>query len=234
MKSIAIIPARGGSKGVRRKNIRQVAGSPLISYAIDCARDSKKITDFIVDTDDAEIAEVCKQLDAEVLMRPPELAQDTSSVVDVAINTIKQLSEKGRTYDIVVLLQPTAPIRTGKNLDDIIDLFERDVDQAVEGVVSVIEQSDVHPARMYTLENLNMIALNPKLEHKRRQDLYPVYFRNGCFYAVRRDVLLYKQTFMPEQKKAYVMPAEWLANVDNDRDLLIADTLVKAWKDGVV
>ena len=229
MKILGLIPARGGSKGVKRKNIRLIDGKPLIHYTIEAAQQSILLTKFVVDTDDVEIAEVAKSINAPILMRPSALAHDQSSVVDVAIRIINHYESLNESYDVLVLLQPTSPIKTGINIDQAIELINQDTD----GIISVVAMEDTHPARMYNLNDAqNLIALYPDLETKRRQDLTPVYYRNGCIYVIKVAALKAQLTFMPVNKKGYVMPTAWLANIDDERDLIITEALVKAWKEG--
>lgn len=231
MKALAIIPARGGSKGVTDKNIRMVAGKPLIAYAIECAQESRKLTKTIVSTDSPAIAEVATRYSAQVLLRPEKLAQDDTPMPPVLIHAVQELARQGEHFDIIVLLQVTSPIRTGEDVDKVISMFESDA--SLEGVISVVPMDDVHPARMYTLAEGNWMKpfLNQG-EELRRQDLPVVYYRNGCIYAVRTEVLLQQKTLMPAIKKAYVMPVKYLANVDDVRDLIITETLVGLWKSG--
>jgi CMP-N,N'-diacetyllegionaminic acid synthase len=229
LKTLAIIPARGGSKGVPRKNVRLVAGQPLITYAIQAAQQSAQLTAFVVTTDSEEIASVARDAGAFTLLRPPELAQDATPMLPVVIHAIEQMEQAtNQCFDTVILMQPTSPIRTGKNVDDVVAMLE--ADETVDGVISVCPMDDTHPARMYTLENDWMSPLWADWETMQRQKLPVVYYRNGAFYAVRRAVLFKQQTLMPSRKKAYVMPREWLANIDDERDLLIADALVRHWK----
>jgi CMP-N-acetylneuraminic acid synthetase len=229
MRVLAIIPGRGGSKGVKGKNIRMVDGMPLIGYAIKTASEAAKIDRFIVNTDSNEIEEVATSFNAEVYRRQPKWGSDRAPIVPVILETIEALEKQGEFYDVVVLLQITSPIRTGKNVDEVIEMFEND--PQLSGVISVVPMHDVHPARMYRLnENSLMLPLNPEWETVRRQDIPPVYYRNGCIYATRIDVLKKNLTLMPEGKKGYVMPVEWLANIDDERDLIITEALIKHFK----
>jgi CMP-N-acetylneuraminic acid synthetase len=226
MKILGLIPGRGGSKGVKDKNIRMVDGMPLIGYAIKTAGEASKLDRFIVNTDSDKIAEVAKGFNAEVYRRRPELGSDSAAIVPVILETIEALEKKGEFYDVVVLLQITSPIRTGNNVDEVIEMFE--ADPQLSGVISVVPMHDVHPARMYELdENSLMLPLNPQWETIRRQDIPPIYYRNGCIYATRIDILKKSMTLMPEGKKGYAMPVEWLANIDDERDLIITEALIK-------
>lgn len=231
MKVLAIIPARGGSKGVPDKNIRIVAGRPLIAYAIECAQESRLINRIIVSTDSPIIAHTASDYSAEVLMRPSHLAQDDTPMPPVLLHVLQTLQENEEKYDLIVLLQITSPIRTGQDIDHVVEMFASAPD--LDAVISVVPMDDVHPARMYTLDEGKW--MNPYIEsgeEARRQDLPVVYYRNGCIYAIRSEILKDKKSLMVKNKKAYIMPAKWLANIDDERDLIIAEALIKMWKSG--
>ncbi|APY00727.1 acylneuraminate cytidylyltransferase family protein [Lacinutrix venerupis] len=228
MRILAIIPARGGSKGIKKKNIRLVDGQPLISYTIETAQKSNLITDLYVSTDDDEIIEVVKSYNCNFIKRSKENASDTAAIEPVIIEVLEHLKKE---YDIILLLQPTAPIREVEDIDNVIKMFNDEKD--LESVVSVIELKDIHPARMYTLSSKsNMIALNKGFERSRRQDLEPVYLRNGAIYATRVSTFIKSKKLISANKKAYIMPESKWANVDTPRDLLIAEVLIREWKKG--
>jgi CMP-N-acetylneuraminic acid synthetase len=228
---LGVIPARGGSKGVLHKNVRLVAGEPLVAYAIRTAQESRRLTAFLTTTDDDEIAEVARRCGSPVLRRPPELAQDDTPMVPVLLHALEHAERQaGAPYDTIVLLQPPAPIRAGEDIDAIVRMLEKD--PTVESVISVSPMEDVHPARMYRLDAEGwMEPLWPEWETAQRQELPIVYYRNGALYAVRRWVLVEKHTVVGHCKKAYVMPRERLANIDDERDLIITDLLVRLWKE---
>lgn len=231
MNVLAIIPARGGSKGVPDKNIRPIAGKPLIAYAIDCAKESRLVHHIVVSTDSPKIANIVGGHGAEILMRPSDLAQDDTPMPPVLLHVLDTLQDKGQHYDLVVLLQVTSPIRTGQDIDHVVEMFVSAPD--LEAVISVVPIDDVHPARMYTLnEDQWMIPYIESGEEARRQDLPVVYYRNGCIYAIRSEILKDKKSLMVKNKKAYIMPAKWLANIDDERDLIIAEALIQMWKAG--
>ena len=229
MRVLAIIPARGGSKGVPGKNIKVLGNKPLILHAIDCAKKSRKITDIVVTTDSEEILSVVSDLDIKVVKRPESLAEDTSNVVTAVQHAYNELRED---YDIIILLQPTAPLRTAKDLDAIVQIFEDN--ESVENVVSVVPMDDVHPARMYTMNfNKELTSFIPNTETLRRQDLVPVYYRNGCFYAIRTSAFFREHSFMISNKRAYVMDPNWLVNIDTIRDFKLATVLYEDWKNEI-
>lgn len=226
MKILAIIPARGGSKGVPGKNIKLLGDKPLIAHAIECAIGSKAVTKIVVSTDCDEIAKVAANYQVEMIKRPTALATDTSNVVTAVEYTYEFLNEK---FDIIVLLQPTSPLRSSEDLDAIVTLLEQNPD--TDGVISVVPMDDVHPARMYNLsENNKLVSFIENGETDRRQDLKPVYYRNGCFYAVRSKAFFEENSFMVEKKVAYIMNPEWLANIDTLRDFKLATLLYEDWK----
>lgn len=229
MKVLAIIPARGGSKGVKNKNIRLVAGEPLIAYAIESARESQLLTRFVVSTDSPHIAAIASDRRCPVLIRPPELALDDTPIAPVMKQVLGVCQEQFKEqYDILVLLQPTSPIRSGKDIDAVIRMFD---DKRTDAVVSVVAMHDIHPARMYRLSLDNeLLPLDQRFEASRRQDIEPVYYRNGAIYAIRKETFLAKETLMVPNKKAYIMPLEQLVNIDDERDLAVAEVLVKLWK----
>ncbi|GAA4975993.1 acylneuraminate cytidylyltransferase family protein [Algibacter aquimarinus] len=227
MKVLGIIPARGGSKGVKNKNIRLIDGEPLINYAINTAKESKLLTNYIVTSDDEKILRVAKSSNCLYHNRDLKNAQDDSPIESVVLEVLQFL--KNEQYDLIVLLQPTAPIRTGKDVDNVISMFLED--EALNNVVSVVELEDIHPARMYEVDDLkNLKSLNSQHEKEQRQKLSSVYLRNGCIYAITTKAFLAEKALILKNKKAYVMPHETWANIDTERDLLIAETLVKLWK----
>lgn len=233
MKVLSIIPARGGSKGVKDKNIRTLAGKPLIAYAIECAKDSKLVNEIVVSTESETIIEVVKPYNVKIINRPPDLAQDHSPIPPVMIHALQELEKQGQYYDLIILLQVTSPIRTGKDIDNVISMFIDDTN--LEGVISVVELNDIHPARMYNIDSEKwMKVLIENGEDLRRQDLTPVFFRNGCIYAIRKGILIDKKTVMPKNKKAYIMPSSHLLNIDSERDVLIGEVMIKLWKEGIL
>lgn len=226
MKVLAIIPARGGSKGVPEKNIKELGSKPLVAHAIECALQSTTVSKIVLSTDDEKIAIMGRQYDIDVLKRPAYLAEDNSNVVETVEHVIKKYNED---FDLIVLLQPTSPLRTYSDLDHIVNLLIGKTE--IDGVISVVPMNDTHPARMYNLmENDELSPLIDSGESMRRQDLTPVYYRNGCFYAVRTKAFITQKTFMVEKKIAYVMNPDWLVNIDTMRDFKLATLLYEDWK----
>ena len=173
---LAIIPARGGSKRLPRKNILDLCGKPLISWSIEAALKSKYISKVVVSSDDEEILNISSNFGADIIKRPYELANDTATTFDAIKHTINNLEK----YDYIVLLQPTSPLRNEKHIDEAIELLE---EKQADGIVSVCEM-DHSPLWSNTLpEDGNMRGfLREEILNKRSQDLEKYYRLNGTIY----------------------------------------------------
>lgn len=182
---VAIIPARGGSKGVPGKNIIDIGGMPLIAYSIECAKQIKRIDDIVVSTDDEKIAAIARRYGARVpVLRPKELAGDHAKTVDAVEHLIAFLEKYGEYYDVVVLLQPTQPFRTIKDIEDSLDLFEAHDGKGVLTVSKVHE----HPILMRYMNGENELKrLLPVGSTVRRQDMDLVFRVNGAVYVNARE-----------------------------------------------
>jgi len=207
------------------KNAQLLGDKTLLEHAICCAKNAQLVTAVAVSTDSAAWALAAQQQGCLAILRPSTLASDSSNVVETVRHALETLPD---SYDILVLVQPTAPLRTAADLDRII--AQLTADTHCDGMVSVVPFDDLHPARMYRLnEEGGMQSLEPANEMRRRQDLEPVYYRNGCFYAVRVEAFMREQSLMPKNKKAYIMDAAWCANIDTPRDLKMAELLYADW-----
>ena len=218
-KILAVIPARGGSKGVPRKNIRALNGKPLIAWTIEQAAQSCYIDRVIVSSEDEEICQVAKQSGAEIpFVRPAELASDTASGVDVLCHAVENA---GADYDYVVLLQPTSPLRESTDIDAAIEYC---VEQAVTSVVSLAEATK-SPYWMYQMNEGG--ELTPFVENAaaNRQELPQSYALNGAVYVLEVARLLASRKILDEQTLGYVMPAERSYDIDNETDFLICEFL---------
>lgn len=213
---LAIIPARGGSKGVPRKNIREVAGRPLIAWTIDEAKKSKYIDRLILSSDDAEIIQVAQSWGCEVpFVRPTALAQDETPGIDPVLHAMEKLPD----YEIVVLLQATSPLRSVEDIDGCI---EHCITAGANACVSVT-QAEQNPYWTYTLATGGAMQplIQPKQNFSRRQDLPQVYILNGAVYVAYRDWLREHKTFMTEETLGFVMPQERSLDIDTELDLQI-------------
>ena len=224
---MAVIPARGGSKGVPRKNVRLLNGKPLIAYSIEAGLASQYISHLIVSTDDPEIASISRSCGADVpFLRPSELATDEASSVDAALHSLNTIEEaKGIRYDVVVLLQPTSPLRTAEDIDNVLQLL---FTSNAHSVVSFYQVEQGHPQYMYLIENNRPVPLLEKQTlNVRRQEFPKVYVRNGAIYAVRRDVLVSQRNFYGHDMRAYIMPFKRSINIDVEFDLALAEFLLQ-------
>lgn len=224
---LGVIPARGGSKSILKKNIKEIAGRPLISYSIVEALRAKSLSRVIVSSDDEEILEVSRKYGAETpFIRPKELATDDALAIDVMIHAIKECErQEGKNYDYAVMLQPTTPIRKAEDIDATI---EKLVSSNADSVISVVNVGAIHPYRMKKIVNDELIDYAEEgIENLPRQKLPPIYIRNGAIYATERDVIVEKKTFKGKRCLAYIMPEERSVNIDSGIDWILAETLMQ-------
>ena len=221
---LALIPARGGSKGVPGKNKRIVGGKPLIFYTIDEAIASSRVTHVAVTTDDSDIVSLAEEIGILVIQRPSDIAGDTSPVIDAVRHALEELRQKQQLeFDAIVLLQPTSPLRSAEDIDNVISLF---FEGELNPVCSVYQCDDNHPARMYTIENGKLASLMPELSSVRRQDLPPVYHRNGVAYVFgQREVE--SGEIISSYMTPYVMPIESAINIDNELDFALLENIIE-------
>lgn len=223
--NLIIIPARAGSKGVPYKNKILVSGKPLIQYSIDVAKESKCANKIIVTTDDPDIIEIAKKYSIEPIHRPEYLCTDDSPIIDT-LRYILNILEMRESYEAksVVLLQPTAPIRTAKDVDNCINLFYK-----YNGipVVSVTKCEDNHPARMYKKNGDQLEPLMESYSNIRRQELPDIFHRNGCIYVFSRDQI-YSSSLIPSKVIPYEMNASSSINIDSKLDLLLLEAYLSS------
>ena len=221
---LAIIPARGGSKGIPRKNIKMLAGKPLIAWTIEEAKKSKYIDRLILSSEDDEIISVAKEWGCEVpFKRPIELAQDNTPGVEPVIHAINTLTEK---YDYVCLLQPTSPLRKVEHIDGCI---EKCINNNAESCVSVSEV-DKHPYWMYEIDNEDLLI--PLLDGKnvsRRQDLPRGYALNGAVYVSRYNQILEQKKFVTKGTISYVMDKRSSIDIDEQIDFNLCDLIIREY-----
>jgi len=219
---IGIIPARGGSKGLPRKNLKMLAGKPLIAWTIEAARQSLYLDRVILSSEDAEIIEVAKKWQCEVpFVRPAKLAGDDTTGIEPVLHAIGAIVEH---YDYLVLLQPTSPLRSTCDIDDCIHYC---ISQGAPVCVSVSEVNK-SPYWMYTLdEDKKLSPLFPTdRSHMCRQNLPSAYIPNGAIYIARTDYLLREKGFITKETLAFTMPAERSVDIDNELDLLLCSLLL--------
>ncbi|MBI4184079.1 MAG: acylneuraminate cytidylyltransferase family protein [Proteobacteria bacterium] len=221
---LAVIPARGGSKGFPGKNLAPLAGKPLIAWSIDAARASRHVDRLILSSDDEAIIRAAREWGAEApFVRPAELASDEAKVEDALLHALDALD---RSYDYLVLLQPTSPLRTPADIDACLALCEGTGAPAAVSVVAAPKS----PYWMFRLENdSRMQPLFPwEAVYHRRQGLPPAYALNGAVYAARVEWFRVRRTFFSPETRAQVMPAERSLDIDTPTDLVLAEALIAA------
>lgn len=220
---LAIIPARGGSKRLPRKNVLNLAGKPLIAWSIEAAKGSKYIDSIVVSSDDDEILSVANSYGVQSVHRPKELASDTATTIDVLVHVIESIEE---TYDYIILLQPTSPLRDAKDIDKAIEyLFAKEANSIVS--VCEIEHSLLWANTLP--DDRNMCGfLKDEVLNKRSQDLEQYYRLNGALYICKKEALLQERSFfLKENLFAYEMPQDKSIDIDTKLDFLIAEILLK-------
>ena len=224
---LGIITARGGSKGIPNKNIAPLHGKPLIAYTIEAAKRSKLLIRTMISTDSEEIAAIAKQYGAEVpFMRPPELSTDAALALDVLAHAIRYAEEHdGQTFDYVMMLQPTSPLRTGEDIDACIRIA---VESDADSVFSMKELPDFAPQKMKTIRNGQIF---PFLEEEKGQSAprsraEKVYKRNCAIYLTRTELILQGDQF-GKKSMAYVMPRERSIDINDPVDLELTEFWMK-------
>ena len=228
MNIISIIPARGGSKGIPRKNIKLLNGKPLISYSIDASNSCSLIDDTYVSTEDAEISEISKGNNAEVIERPDELAGDDSSSIDVILHVLDYLENRGELPDLFVLLQPTSPLRTSEDIEASINLF---LESDCDSLVSVCEL-DHRSLLNFSLEDGFLVQNNNEsLFNSRRQDIPTHYSLNGAIYITTPEFIRKNKSFYSDKTIPHVMSKEKSIDIDTSFDFKLAEFLLNECDD---
>lgn len=231
MYCLCVIPARGGSKGLPGKNLREVGGKSLVRRAVEAALASQRCSRVLCSTDDEAIAAEAIRAGADVpLRRPAALAGDATPTVDVVLHAMGHVEgELGRHVDLVCLLQPTSPLRTAGDVRATVDALLA-AEGPADSAVSLVEVGDAHPRWLRKIERGYAVPYfeEPGPEPTRRQDLAgdPVpYRRNGAVYVARREVLVSQRRVFGDRCVAYVMPPERSIDIDTEYDLVCAQAL---------
>lgn len=227
---MALITARGGSKGLPRKNVLPLNGRPVVAWTVETALRTYSVDRVIVSTDDCEIADVCRQAGADVpFTRPASLAQDEAGHMDVVVHAIEWLAEHEKYHpDYVMLLQPTSPLRTAGDIESAVDIARR---RNADSVISVCETHQ-HPHLIKRISEggtlVDFVSGVPAAgsAERRRQDLPPAYFENGAIYLTKRDVLLNQRTFCPVRTYPYIMPPERSLQIDDAWDFKLIQAVL--------
>ena len=230
MKSIAIIPARSGSKGLRDKNIRLLDGKPLIAYTIEASLKSGMFDTVMVSTDSEKYAQIAKIYGAEVpFLRSSKTASDTASSWDVVAEVLDNYQALGKEFDTFMLLQPTSPLRTAGNIED---AYNEMKEKQAHSIVSVCEV-DHSPLYCNVLPNDYSLSdfISKEIKGKRRQDI-PTYYRfNGAIYLSETNYFIQNHDIYRDKCFAYVMDKARSIDIDDELDFVIAETLIKKAED---
>ncbi len=223
-RNVAIIPARGGSKGIVKKNIRLLGGKPLITHTIQAAKKSHNIQHIIVTTDDSEIAEIAISEGVMVIKRPPEISTYESPTIDAIFHVLTKCEELDIHPDIVLLLQPTSPLRTTEDIDAALTTFQQ---IPCDSLISV-SQTPHPPYWDMTINEMYIKPIfDPEFLRKRRQDLPQAYVPNGAIYIASPDQLKRERSFYGERILPYIMPRERSIDIDSELDLILAELIMK-------
>ena len=226
LRVLGVITARGGSKGVPRKNLRMLGGKPLMAYTCVAALQSKKLSRVVLSTEDEEIASVGRQWGVEVpFLRPAELALDTTPTLPVLQHAVQWCEEHGDRYDAICLLQPTNPLRPPEWIDACISLLEERNAHCVITVLPVPHEYNPHWV-YFEHEGFLRLATGEKTPIPRRQELPPAFHREGSVYVMRRDVLMERNSLFGDLVVGYQVDPTVSVNIDSLEDFQRAEVLL--------
>ena len=227
LRVLGLIPARGGSKGVPRKNIKLLCGKPLLEYTAQSALASRFLSRVIVSTDDPEVAEVSIRCGLEVpFLRPKELAADDTPMLPVVQHAVRWMESQGESFDSICLLQPTNPLRRAKDIDACIDLLEQSDADSVVTVLEVPGEYNPHWVYFQTPEGVLQLSTGEAGPISRRQDLPCAFHREGSVYVTRRDVVMCGNSLYGERLVGYRMDPTESVNIDTPEDWQRAEALI--------
>ena len=227
---LALIPARGGSKGIPRKNVREFLGKPLIAWSIEQALASERIDRLIVSTEDEEIAAVSRQFGAEVpFMRPAEFAADVSPVSEAILHTLKTLQSSGDRFDMVMLIECTSPVRYPGDIDAAIAAL---VDNpSAESVVGAVQLTHEHPMWTFRLSDGFLTSFIPKddpAKNSRRQGLETTYLPYSLYLTWCANFERYKVFYEP-RTAPFMLKREQMVEIDDEVDFFIAESIMEKY-----
>ncbi len=225
---LSVIPARGGSKGLPKKNILPLAGKPLIGWSIEAAKKSKYIDKLIVSTDDVEIANVAKSYDCEVpFLRPNDFALDDSPSSEVIIHSIDFFEKMGLIFDYIVLLEPTSPLRETSDIDKAIEILHSNIDLA-DSIVGVSKVEATHPAFDLRINDKGLIEpyLGGSFSLFRRQEIESLYYFEGSLYISDTQVYLKEKNFYHDRTMPFILPRWKAIEIDEYIDMIVAEAII--------
>jgi len=225
---LAIIPARGGSKGLVGKNIKELCGKPLIVWSIEAGLKSKYVDEVVVSTDYENITDIAKSYGAKVpFIRPDYLASDTATSFDAIKHTIEfYKNELNQEFDYIVLLEPTSPLREVNDIDKAVEYL---FDSRADSIVGISKTEDQNPAFLVLKDSKDFITgyENKDMKVLRRQDIKDVYFFEGTIYISKSDVLMNKKTFYHENAIGYEVPKYKSLEIDDIEDFIMVEAIMK-------
>lgn len=228
-KVLALIPARGGSKGIRRKNLIELCGRPLVGWPIGAALGSKYIDTVAVSTEDYEIAAKSRELGAEVpFVRPIELASDTATSASVILHALDFFKASGKEFDYLVLLEPTSPLTESWDVDAALEKLDL-AGKLADSIIGVSKLINAHPAFSVSINSRGLVSpyLSDFSSAGRRQDIKELYFLDGSLYISDTAAFIAKKTFYHERTLAHVMPKWKSFEIDDMVDLVCVEGIMK-------
>lgn len=227
MKVLGLIPARGGSKGVPRKNIRPLCGKPLLQYTAEAALNSRSLSKVILSTEDEEIAEVGRACGLSVpFFRPAELAEDATPMLPVIQHALQWMEAEGECFDALCLLQPTNPLRRSEDVDGCIELLEKTDSDTVVTVLPVPAEYNPHWVYFKGEGDILRLSTGEPSPISRRQDLPPAFHREGAVYVTRTQVIKERNSLYGERLAGYLMDPNRSVNIDDATDWERAVSLI--------
>ena len=233
---LALVPARGGSKGLPGKNVRPMLGKPLIAWSVRHALEAGCVDKVVVSTDSAEAAAAAKAAGAEApFMRPAELAADTATSADVIIHAVEFLEKRGEKFDTLVLLEPTSPLREPSDITAALDLLA--AHPSATAVISVAKAEGSHPEFCVEVNSASKLISRPGkagFVPKRRQEIKDLYYFEGTIYISDIETFKAKRTFVHEGTLGYEVPRWKAVEIDELSDFICAEALLKARRDKII
>ena len=226
---LGVIPARGGSKGVPRKNIRLLCGKPLLQYTAEAALAARRLSQVILSTEDEEIAAVGRSCGLKVpFLRPAELARDETPMLPVVQHAVGWMETQSEHFDAVCLLQPTNPLRRAEDIDACLELLERNDLDAVVTILPVPAEYNPHWVYWQSEDGSLRLSTGEETPIARRQDLPPAFHREGSVYVTRRRVLMEENSLYGKRLAGYRLNPEQCVNIDTSEDWERAERLLQA------
>lgn len=229
MNVLGLVPARGGSKGIPRKNIKLLCGKPLLQYTAESALRARGLSKVILSTEDEEIADLGRNFGLQVpFLRPAELAEDTAPMLPVVQHALRWMESRGESFDAVCLLQPTNPLRRSEDIDSCIDLLEKSDADAAVTVLEVPAEYNPHWVYFKREDETLHLSMGGQNPITRRQDLPKAFHREGSVYVTRRQVIVENNSLYGNRLAGYLIDRSRSVNIDDSKDWERAVALISA------